>query len=83
MLCSDDAGHPDPEPRDAKRRNVHVQEQMSFLRDPSPPGSARVWDALDDEGKSEVVAVLARVIARVALDPLGTDRRGREEETDE
>jgi hypothetical protein len=73
MLCSGDA----------KRRSVHVQRQLSFLRDPPPPGCAPVWNDLDDDGRSEVGQALARLIAKVAGDLLGTNSPDPEEGSDE
>ena len=53
-----------------------MQRQMSFLKATPPPGSAPMWTQLDREHRSEVAAVLARLIAKVATTDL-------EEKTDE
>lgn len=41
-------------------------EQMSFLEVPQPAGVALVWPTLDQEQRAEVVAALARLIAKAA-----------------
>jgi glycine cleavage system regulatory protein len=38
---------------------------MSFLERPVPPGAAPVWATLDEAQRAEIVAVLARLIARM------------------
>lgn len=43
-----------------------MQQQMSFLETPAPQGAAPVWAALDEAQRAEGVAVLARVMARMA-----------------
>jgi hypothetical protein len=52
--------------RHRKRRSANVQLQMSFLESPSIPGAAPVWGSLDAEPRAEVVAALARLLAKVA-----------------
>ena len=42
-----------------------MQVQLSFLETAPPPGVAPVWTALDDEQRAMIVAVLARLIAKV------------------
>ena len=44
-----------------------MQEQMSFLETPASHGAAPVWAALDEAQRAAVVAVLARLIAKVAV----------------
>lgn len=39
-------------------------QQLSFLESPIPTGAAPVWDALDDEQRAKVIAMLARLIAK-------------------
>ena len=48
-----------------------MQQQMSFLETSPPAGAAPVWAALDKHQKAEVVATLARLIAKVAAPRIG------------
>jgi len=41
-------------------------KQLSFFDPPHPRDKTAIWGALDDEQKAEVVARLARLIARTA-----------------
>ena len=41
-------------------------KQLSLLEPPPPNGTVAVWNVLDDEKKAEVVATLARLIAKAA-----------------
>ena len=43
-----------------------MQMQMSFLQPPAPDGTARVWATLDAQQRAEVMAALARLIAKLA-----------------
>lgn len=43
-----------------------MQLWMSFARTPPPEGTAPVWTALNDEQRAEIVAMLARLIAKAA-----------------
>jgi len=43
-----------------------VQHQLRLWKIPPPAGAAPAWAALDDEQQAEVVATLARLIAKVA-----------------
>lgn len=43
-----------------------MQLQMSFLETPPSAGAAPVWAKLDPQQRAEVVAALARLIAKVA-----------------
>lgn len=43
-----------------------MQLLLSFVETPPVAGAAPVWDALGDEKRAEVLAVLARLIARAA-----------------
>jgi hypothetical protein len=52
--------------RNRKRRGANVQLLLSFLRTPTRAGAAPVWAALDDAQRVEVVATLARLIAKMA-----------------
>jgi len=47
------------------RRNITVQQYLSFLEIPLPEEC--VWDKLDDAQKTRVVEVLARVIVKAAV----------------
>jgi len=47
--------------RNRNRRGTNVQRQMSLLETRSP-----VWASLDDEQRSEAVAVLARLVVQAA-----------------
>ena len=69
--------------RNPKRRNVHVQLLMSFAKPPPPAGSAPVWTALDEERRAEVLAVLARLIAKVATAATEARAADSEEKDDE
>ena len=60
-----------------------TQLLMSFLETPSPPGSAPVWTALDQDEQAEVEAVLARLIAKLALARDQTHAADAEEDGDE
>lgn len=42
-----------------------MQQQMSFLERPASPGAAPVWGTLGEAERAEIVALLARVIARM------------------
>jgi len=58
-----------------------VQVQMSFLATPPTPGVAQAWSALDAGQRAEVVAALARVIAKVIvpdMDEAETEEKGDE-----
>ena len=44
-----------------------MQRQLSFLDTMLPEGSAPVSDVLDDDQRIEVVAMLARLIARALV----------------
>ena len=46
-----------------------MQQQMNLLETPLTAGAAPVWATLDDELQAEAVAVLARLIAKVADSP--------------
>ena len=47
---------------------MKVQLLLSFVSRPLlPKGTAPVWDALDDEQRTAVVATLARLIAKAAM----------------
>jgi hypothetical protein len=50
------------------------------LETPLPTGAAPAWDALDAEQRARVVSMLARLIARAAVEPAGT---ADEEKSDE
>jgi len=39
-------------------------QQMTLLEDPPPAGTAPVWSMLDEEQRTEIVARLARLIAK-------------------
>jgi len=67
MLCFVDSELPTPRLHNPKQRSAIVPLQMSFLETPPPAGVAPVWTALDDEQRAEVVATLARLIAKVAV----------------
>ena len=54
-----------------------MQLLMSFLKTP-PAAAAPVWDALDGEQRAEVVATLARLIAKVATARSETEAADRE-----
>ena len=43
-----------------------MQLLLSVLRTPTPAGAAPVWAALDEDQRAEVVATLARLIAKMA-----------------
>lgn len=43
-----------------------MQQQMSFLEMPPPPGTAPVWAALDEQQRAEVMMTLVRLIVQVA-----------------
>jgi hypothetical protein len=53
-------------PRPPKRRGARMQRQMSFWKAPPRSGDPLVWLALDDEQRAETIAVLARLIAKIA-----------------
>ena len=44
-----------------------MQGQLSFVDTMLPEGSAPVWAVLEDGQRAEVVAILARLIARATL----------------
>jgi hypothetical protein len=46
---------------------VHVQ--LSFLEEKGDDDIVAVWSTLNDEQRAEVLATLARVIAKLALAP--------------
>jgi hypothetical protein len=63
-----------------------MQLLMSFLETPpsaASAGRAPVWTTLDDEQRAEVVAALARLIAKVATLPNKARVAEREEKGDE
>ena len=48
---------------------MHVQLLMSFLetmQQPQTPSAAQVWPTLEQAQKDEIVATLARLIAKIA-----------------
>jgi hypothetical protein len=45
---------------------------MSFLERPASPGAAPVWATLDEGERAEIVALLARLIARMGATQAGT-----------
>jgi hypothetical protein len=46
-------------------RNGRV-EQLSLLESPRPNSNAAVWETLDDQRKSQIVMILARLIIQLA-----------------
>lgn len=44
-------------------------QQLSFLEAPVPDGAAPVWNALDDEQRAKVIAMLAQLIAKTLVEP--------------
>jgi hypothetical protein len=48
-------------------RNGRV-EQLSLLEPPRRNGNAAVWKTLDDQQKSQIVMILARLIIQLATD---------------
>lgn len=60
-----------------------MQLLLSFVETPPVAGVAPVWDALADEKRAEVLAVLARLIARAAEDEATQTRVPNEEARDE
>jgi len=59
-----------------------VPLQLSFLDKQPPDGAAPVWAALDDEQRTLVVAILARLIARIAIAPASTTLADEEQNHD-
>lgn len=57
-----------------------MKEQLSLLETLLPAGTASAWDALDAEQRARIVLMLARLIARAAVEPAGT---ADEEKSDE
>ena len=53
-------------------------EQLSFLEVPQPSGVAPVCPGLDEEQRAEVVATLARLIAKVATESNPEQEQGDE-----
>jgi hypothetical protein len=79
----------DSEPQATRLRNstersppVPLQVLMSFLETPTP-GVAPLWATLDYEQQVEVVARLARLIAKVAMAPRAATARAAEDPDDE
>lgn len=60
-----------------------VQLRMSFLETPPPASADQVWATLDDEQRVEVVATLARQIAKVAAGANEETVDDSKEKTDE
>lgn len=70
MLSSFDSEPQTTRLRNSKERSPPVPRQvlMSFLETPTP-GVAPLWTTLDHEQQIEVVARLARLLAKAALAP--------------
>ena len=49
-----------------------MQQQMSFLEALASQGAAPVWATLDPAQRAEIVALLARLIARTLASRAGT-----------
>jgi len=61
-----------------------MQLQMSLLEETlALPGAAPVWVALDPTQRAEVVAALARLIAKLAAAPSRASGAGSQENGDE
>jgi hypothetical protein len=58
-------------------------KQMSLLKAPEQPDAALAWPALNEHEKAEVVATLARLIARMIVVQEDTVVRNDEGATDE
>ena len=56
-------------------------QQLSFLEPPVSDNAAPVWGALDETQRAEVIATLARVIAKAI--PAATALHNNPENTDE
>lgn len=51
---------------------MDVQRQMTLFETATPPqGTAAVWETLDDQQRTEVIATLAPLIAKAACQLLG------------
>ena len=60
-----------------------MRRQLSFLETTQPNGTAPVWAVLDDEQRAKVVAMLARLIAKMATareEAARTITKGQEDE---
>ncbi len=60
-----------------------MQLKLSFVQLQQPDGVAPVWPALDNEQRSEVLATLARLIAKMAVSPSEAAMAADEVNTDE
>jgi len=58
-------------------------KQMSLLEAPEQPNAASPWLVLDEHEKAEVVATLARLIAKMIVARRGTITHDGEGATDE
>ena len=60
-----------------------MQLQMSFLEALTTPGAMPIWTTLDDEQRAEVLAVLGRLIAKVATNQAQKHQAETKELSDE
>jgi hypothetical protein len=44
-------------------------QQLSFLETPPPNEAVPVWNALDEEQRAKILAMLARLIAKTISEP--------------
>ena len=44
-------------------------QQLSFLEAPLPDGAVPVWNVLNDEQRTKVIAMLAQLIAKTIAEP--------------
>jgi hypothetical protein len=56
-------------PCSGRHRRSLAMQQLSFLEAPVPVGAAPVWNALDEEQRAKVIAMLARLIAKTIVEP--------------